>query len=114
MRGSTALWIAGAIVVGLILLGIAGYILQLLWNSTIPEVFGLRTITTWQAIKLLLIALLLFGGHRGYGHRHWRHWHRDRDRPANEEQIRAEPGRSPGSASTHSLAPAYRIPDARA
>jgi hypothetical protein len=45
---------------------------------------------------------------------HWRHWHRDRDRDTSEEQIRAEPGRSPGSASTLSLAPGYRILDARA
>lgn len=114
MDGQVALRIAGAILVGLILLGLAGVILQLLWNSTIPEVFGLRTITAWQAIKLLLIALLLFGSHRGYGRGHWRHWHRDRDRSATEEQIRAEPGRNPGSASTHSLAPAYRILDALA
>jgi hypothetical protein len=116
MDGHVALRIAGAIVIGLILLGIAGVILQLLWNSTIPEVFGLRTITTWQAIKLLLIALLLFGGHRGYGRGHWRHWDhdRDRDRDATEEQIRGEPDRNPGSASRLSHAPGYRIPVARA
>jgi hypothetical protein len=116
MDGHVALRIAGAIVIGLILLGIAGVILQLLWNSTIPEVFGLRTITTWQAIKLLLIALLLFGGHRGYGRGHWRHWDHDRDRDgdATEEQIRGEPDRNPGSASRLSDAPGYRIPVARA
>ncbi len=114
MDGHVALRIAGAIVIGLILLGIAGVILQLLWNSTIPEVFGLRTITTWQAIKLLLIALLLFGGHRGYGRGHWRHWDRDRDRDATEEQIRGEPDRNPGSASRLSDAPAYRSPAALA
>jgi hypothetical protein len=114
MEGHVALRIAGAIVIGLILLGIAGVILQLLWNSTIPEVFGLRTITTWQAIKLLLIALLLFGGHGGYGRGHWRHWGRDRGRDATEEQIRGEPDRNPGSASRLSDAPAYRSPDALA
>ena len=116
MDGHVAVRIAGAIVIGLILLCIAGVIPQLLWNSTIPEVFGLRTITTWQAIKLLLIALLLFGGHRGYGRGHWRHWDRDRDRDrdATEEQIRGEPDRNPGSASRLSDAPAYRSPDAQA
>jgi hypothetical protein len=114
MDGHVALRIAGAIVIGLILLGIAGVILQLLWNSTIPEVFGLRTITTRQAIKLLLIALLLFGGHGGYGRGHWRHWGRDRGRDATEEQIRGEPDRNPGSASRLSDAPAYRSPDALA
>jgi hypothetical protein len=114
MDGHVALRIAGAIVIGLILLGIAGVILQLLWNSTIPEVFGLRTITTWQAIKLLLIALLLFGGHGGDGRGHWRHWGRDWGRDATEEQIRGEPDRNPGSASRLSDAPAYRSPDALA
>ncbi len=44
MHGNVALWIAGAILVGLILLGLAGVLLRLLWNSTIPELFGLRTI----------------------------------------------------------------------
>jgi hypothetical protein len=114
MHDSVALRIAGALLVGLILLGIAGVILRLLWNSTIPELFGLRTITTWQAIKLLLIALLLFGGHRAMApHGYWRHW-RDRDRPVSEEQIRAEPDRTPGSASRLSLAPACHSPDALA
>jgi len=32
-----------------------------LWNITIPQVFNLKTITYWQAFRLLLIAGILFG-----------------------------------------------------
>ncbi len=37
-------------------------ILRWLWKATIPEVFGLKAVTFWQAVKLLLIAMILFGG----------------------------------------------------
>jgi hypothetical protein len=33
-----------------------------LWNSTIPEIFGLPKIGFWQSFRLLLIASILFGG----------------------------------------------------
>ena len=32
-----------------------------LWNITMPEVFGLKEITFWQAFRLLLLAGFLFG-----------------------------------------------------
>jgi hypothetical protein len=47
-------------VVGLFFLIVA--LLQWLWNITIPEVFGLKSITYWQAFRLLIIAAILFGG----------------------------------------------------
>jgi len=34
---------------------------QFLWNITVPEIFGLRTISYWQAFRLLLMAGMLFG-----------------------------------------------------
>ena len=33
-----------------------------LWNSTIPEIFGLPKIGFWQSFRLLLIVSILFGG----------------------------------------------------
>ena len=36
-------------------------LLKYLWNITMPQVFGLNTITFWQAFRLLLIAGILFG-----------------------------------------------------
>ena len=35
-----------------------------IWNHTVPAVFGLREITFWQAIGILLLASILTGGHR--------------------------------------------------
>ncbi len=36
-------------------------ILRWLWNMTIPDIFRLPKITYWQALRLLLIAAMLFG-----------------------------------------------------
>ncbi len=43
-------------------------IFQILWNMTIPEVFGLKEIGFWQAFRLLLLASMIFGA-GGYIHR---------------------------------------------
>jgi hypothetical protein len=49
-----------------------GYVVQLLWNWLMPEVFGLKAITYLQSIVLLLLARVLFGrvgqrrDHAGY------------------------------------------------
>ena len=43
----------------LVFLGTA--VFQWLWNITMPEVFGLRTIRFWVAFRLLLIAGFLVG-----------------------------------------------------
>ena len=48
-----------------------------LWNWVMPAVFGLRTITWLQALGLLVLGKILFGGfHRhggGCGGRRWKH-----------------------------------------
>jgi len=44
------------------LLFLFSLLLQWLWNITMPDVFGLKEITFWQAFRLLIIAGLLFGG----------------------------------------------------
>ncbi|HOP69786.1 MAG: hypothetical protein WBK48_01845 [Dethiobacteria bacterium] len=36
-------------------------LLQWLWNITIPELFSLKELNYWQAMRLLLIATILFG-----------------------------------------------------
>jgi len=55
--------IAG-LILGLIALAVLGLVLQWLWNTTLPEVIGVKEVTLFQAIKILLIASILFGGHR--------------------------------------------------
>ena len=53
-----ALFAAVAIVVAIFVVPL---IFQLLWNITVPEVFGLRMIRYWQAFRLLLMACMIFG-----------------------------------------------------
>lgn len=35
-------------------------VLMLLWNYVMPQVLGLKKITYWQALALLIISLILF------------------------------------------------------
>lgn len=46
----------------LVLLFLMAWLLQYLWNITMPQVFNLNQVTYWQAFRLLLIAVILFGG----------------------------------------------------
>ena len=39
-----------------------GWVVMSLWNWLVPDLFGLRTITIWQALGLLLLCRILFGG----------------------------------------------------
>jgi hypothetical protein len=52
------------IAIGIVVLIVLGFVLKWLWNTTIPEISGLKEISTLQAIKLLFIAAILFGWHR--------------------------------------------------
>src|SRR4029453_15670303 len=45
-----------------------------LWNWLMPTLFGLRVITFWQALGVLVFSRVLFGRFGGPGwRRHWRH-----------------------------------------
>jgi hypothetical protein len=49
-----------SVVICLLLIGTA--VFQLLWNLTMPQVFGLRQIGFWVAFRLLLMAGILTSG----------------------------------------------------
>ena len=40
-----------------------------LWNALLPAILGVSTISFWQALGLLILSRILFGGHRGFGSR---------------------------------------------
>jgi hypothetical protein len=49
------------------------YIVMLLWNALIPDIFHLGVITFWQAAGLLILSKLLFGfGPGGRGGAAWK------------------------------------------
>jgi hypothetical protein len=40
------------------------FVFRWIWNHTLPAVFGLKEITFWQAVGILILASILTGGHR--------------------------------------------------
>ena len=50
------------IILILLLIAIVPAIFKWLWNITMPQVFGLKEITFWQAVRILLLSYILFGG----------------------------------------------------
>jgi len=54
-------------------LGVFGLVVKSLWNWLMPELFGVRSITYWQALGVWLLGRLLFGSFHGrHNDRHWR------------------------------------------
>jgi chromate transport protein ChrA len=73
---------------------VLGFVTMGLWNSIVPEVFGARAITFWQALGLLILGRLLMGGLRGRGGHpfYWRHRFEERLEqmtPEEREKFRA-------------------------
>lgn len=61
-------YIAPLAILGIVLLiAIGGYIVQQLWNWLLPPLFAWRQITFWQAIGMLALCRILFGGWGGRG-----------------------------------------------
>ncbi len=62
------------ILIGIVAVAVFGFVVMALWNSLIPSIIGWHTITFWQAVGLLLLSKILFGGFRGGPGRgmHWR------------------------------------------
>ena len=62
-----AVKVIAMVILGAILFLLANYLLMWLWNWLMPEVFGLSTITYWQALGIFVLAKLLFGFGGGGG-----------------------------------------------
>jgi hypothetical protein len=62
-RRKRLIWIAPAAILGLALfIFIGGEIVMRLWNWLVPSLFGFRQVTFWQAIGVLALCRILFGG----------------------------------------------------
>ena len=57
---TTLLVVAGALI-GFVVFVV---VFRWIWNHTVPAVFGLKEITFWQAVGILILASILTGGHR--------------------------------------------------
>jgi hypothetical protein len=67
MRGKwifRGLKIAVFVVLGLL---VFGFVVMSLWNWLMPALFGLRTINFWQALGIVILSKILFGGIHRHG-----------------------------------------------
>ena len=67
MRGNRFLHVLKIVVLVAVAITLFSYVTMHLWNWLMPAVFGLRTITWLQALGLLLLGKLLFGGFHKHG-----------------------------------------------
>jgi Ca2+/H+ antiporter, TMEM165/GDT1 family len=93
-------WITRAVEFGvkltmfaLVAVVVLGFLVKGLWNWLMPQLFGLHLLTFEQALGLLALSWILFGGFRGPrpGH-HWRRRFRERwddMTPEQRERFRA-------------------------
>lgn len=63
-----------ALLAALFLAGFS-FVVMRLWNWLMPGLFGWHLISFWQALGLLVLSKILFGGFRGGAH-HGLHWRR--------------------------------------
>ncbi|MGD0669423.1 MAG: hypothetical protein ABSB23_17835 [Bryobacteraceae bacterium] len=56
-----------AILAMLLFIAIGGEVVLQLWNWLLPPIFGWRQITFWQALGMLALCRILFGGFGGRG-----------------------------------------------
>jgi len=70
-----------------------GFFVMRLWNWLTPALFGWHVITLWQALGILILSKILFGGFRGGPPRGW-DWRRrmmerwDQMTPEEREKMR--------------------------
>ena len=64
--------ILGHVAIGVIAIGVFTLVVMLLWNWLLPSIFGIVAINFWQALGILILSKLLFGGfggRRSWGHK---------------------------------------------
>ncbi|NDV14419.1 hypothetical protein GO009_00145 [Muricauda sp. TY007] len=59
--------IVAMVILGILIFLLANYLLMRLWNWLMPELFGVGTVTYWQALGIFVLAKLLFGFGGGGG-----------------------------------------------
>jgi hypothetical protein len=74
MNGYRMLRALKIVVIVIVAIMVFGFVTMHLWNWLMPAVFGLGAITFTQALGLLVLSKILFGGfHRhGGGRGHWK------------------------------------------
>jgi hypothetical protein len=64
------------VAIAIVAISVFGFVTMNLWNWLMPSIFGLRAISFTQALGLLILGKILFGGFHRHGPgrvRGWRH-----------------------------------------
>lgn len=73
----------------LLFVALGGFVVRELWNGLLPPLFGLPHVTFWQALGLLALSRILFGGfglNGGSGSHYRRRW--ESMTPEEKERVR--------------------------
>jgi hypothetical protein len=65
-------------------------VVMFLWNAILPGVTAVHAVTYWQAMGILVLSRILFGGFRGI-HDHGRHHHRHLGKDLREKWLQMDP-----------------------
>jgi len=74
MKPNKILRVLKFVVIGTLAFSVFSFVIMSLWNWLMPGLFGLHLIGFWQAVGILVLSKILFGGFRprfGPG-MHWR------------------------------------------
>ena len=66
--------IIGFTMIAIACLALLAWVVMLLWNGVLAEVVQVSTVTYWQALGLLVLSKILFGGFRGKGGDYKKRW----------------------------------------
>jgi hypothetical protein len=110
-RWQKVIFFAPLAILGILLfMAIGGEIVLHLWNWLLPPLFGWRQITFWQALGILVLCRILFGGfgRHGSGRSNFRRRMKERCQPMTPEErerfrqgMRARWGFGPSTGESH-------------
>lgn len=73
MRGNRVLRVLKFVVFAVLAATVLSFVTMRLWNWLTPALFGWHLISFWQALGILVLSKILFGGFRGRPGQHmWR------------------------------------------
>ena len=111
MRAYRTFYFGKYIVFGIALLALFTYVVMLLWNWLVPELFSGPVLSYWQTLGVLVLSKILFTG-LGHGHRNdhylkhrtWDHsqrreyWRKKFEEKMGEKKAREASGDGTGTA----------------
>jgi hypothetical protein len=107
-RGKLILIAPFALAAIALFMAFGGWVVMSLWNWLLPGLFGWHLITFWQAMAMLVLCRILFGGISGrgwHGRRRWKggRWGHmsDEERQKFREAVRAKWGYGPPTSEGH-------------